>query len=402
MERHDFKQNTKTILAQRAGYLCSICKENTIGPSDTSVVSVNNTGVAAHITAASPGGARYDINLTREQREGIENGVWLCQNHAKYIDGDECMYTAIDIINIKKDHEKYIQLKQSGMLSNFGFITKVELCNLGQISNVIELKLKNYNIIWGANGIGKSLICEMIASLSNKEYLERWLKPAVYQRNVSSYFKAYYFNNKQSEFSILIDKFRKCSFKLNGISIPVLSPPIIAVYSKESYIDFKDKLGKKADKMNLIELLSKWFKISQQILHEVIIAMQSEKKLFINDIQSSDNTLNIRYSSDLNDVTRDFHSFSTGEQGIILLEITLMIAKYYSNFQYTILLIERSSFLNIDDHGVNRLLEAIRVNKFSFQFIFIQTNNLSKLVTSQFTTFNLTKLPNGAVTIKSN
>jgi hypothetical protein len=45
--------------------------------------------VAAHITAASPGGARYDEMLSPEERSGINNGVWLCQTHAKLIDDDE-------------------------------------------------------------------------------------------------------------------------------------------------------------------------------------------------------------------------------------------------------------------------------------------------------------------------
>lgn len=51
--------------------------------------AATNAGVAAHITAASPGGARYDAALTPEARADIGNGIWLCQNHARLIDNDE-------------------------------------------------------------------------------------------------------------------------------------------------------------------------------------------------------------------------------------------------------------------------------------------------------------------------
>lgn len=51
-----------------------------------------NLGVAAHITAAAPGGPRYDASLTPEQRSSIENAIWLCQNCAKLIDNDPARF----------------------------------------------------------------------------------------------------------------------------------------------------------------------------------------------------------------------------------------------------------------------------------------------------------------------
>ena len=50
-------------------------------------------GVAAHITAASERGPRYDPSLTLEQRSSIENGIWLCQKCAKAVDDDTDTYT---------------------------------------------------------------------------------------------------------------------------------------------------------------------------------------------------------------------------------------------------------------------------------------------------------------------
>jgi hypothetical protein len=50
-------------------------------------------GVAAHITAASPGGPRYDPALTPRQRSAAGNGIWLCEVCAKLIDADQAGYS---------------------------------------------------------------------------------------------------------------------------------------------------------------------------------------------------------------------------------------------------------------------------------------------------------------------
>jgi len=92
--RDDFTTSTKETLAKRVHFLCSNpdCQLATVGPH-SEVDKVVNKGVAAHITAASPGGKRYDPSLTSKQRSCIENAIWLCQNCAKLIDNDESRFT---------------------------------------------------------------------------------------------------------------------------------------------------------------------------------------------------------------------------------------------------------------------------------------------------------------------
>jgi hypothetical protein len=49
-------------------------------------------GVAAHITAASPGGPRYDPTMNDKDRGSVSNGIWLCETCAKLIDSDLAAY----------------------------------------------------------------------------------------------------------------------------------------------------------------------------------------------------------------------------------------------------------------------------------------------------------------------
>lgn len=95
-KRADFTDKIKLLLAKRVGFKCSNpqCRKATYGPADEPTKTVN-LGVAAHITAASEGGPRYNPSLDQEERSSADNGIWLCQNCAKLIDSDEKRYTVM-------------------------------------------------------------------------------------------------------------------------------------------------------------------------------------------------------------------------------------------------------------------------------------------------------------------
>lgn len=93
-ERDDFSYKTKETLARRVGMHCSNpnCAKLTSGPQKDPQKALN-IGFAAHITAASQGGVRYDPTLTKTQRKSTENGIWLCQSCGKLVDNDAERYT---------------------------------------------------------------------------------------------------------------------------------------------------------------------------------------------------------------------------------------------------------------------------------------------------------------------
>ncbi len=93
MPRDDFSRATKDALAKRVGLRCSnpACKASTSGPHIETHKSIS-LGVAAHIAAASPGGPRYNIEMTPKERASIDNAIWLCQNCAKLVDTDSANF----------------------------------------------------------------------------------------------------------------------------------------------------------------------------------------------------------------------------------------------------------------------------------------------------------------------
>jgi hypothetical protein len=105
--RDEFTSATKSKLAKRAGFLCSNphCRRPTVGAAQ-GLDGVHNIGVAAHITAASPGGPRYNASLIPEQRRDASNGIWLCRTHGDLVDGDDKNFTVEMLLGWKRDAER--------------------------------------------------------------------------------------------------------------------------------------------------------------------------------------------------------------------------------------------------------------------------------------------------------
>ena len=93
--RDDFTEKTRRELRERVGGKCSRpdCRRETTGPLLGSEGSIR-LGRAAHITAASRGGPRFDAALTRHQRRSIHNGIWLCCDHADEVDTNRHRFPA--------------------------------------------------------------------------------------------------------------------------------------------------------------------------------------------------------------------------------------------------------------------------------------------------------------------
>lgn len=124
--RDEFSPPDKETLAKRARQLCSNpdCQSSTSGPHTRPDRAIN-TGVAAHICAAAPGGKRYDSDMTPEERGRIGNAIWLCQTCAKLVDSDEQEYTVELLRRWKEEHERSLAQDLKGSRQNIKDVTEI-------------------------------------------------------------------------------------------------------------------------------------------------------------------------------------------------------------------------------------------------------------------------------------
>jgi len=110
--REEFKRGTIDALSKRAGFICSNpnCRKMTVASEESSNSGVVYMGRAAHICAAAAGGARYNKEMTMEERSGISNAIFLCSNCADIIDDNGGSDFSVDILNEwKANHESWIR-----------------------------------------------------------------------------------------------------------------------------------------------------------------------------------------------------------------------------------------------------------------------------------------------------
>src|SRR5262245_53944737 len=108
----DFSADTRELLAFRASLICNnpSCATLTVGPSDARGPLALKLGEAAHIRAARPGQARYDANMTDEQRAHPDNGIWLCASCHTMIDKNGGADFPVEtLIEWKRRHEEIIR-----------------------------------------------------------------------------------------------------------------------------------------------------------------------------------------------------------------------------------------------------------------------------------------------------
>ncbi len=93
MPRDNFKESIKAALRDRVAHRCSNpeCRVPTAAPG-SGATGVILGGDAAHITAASPKGPRYDEDLSAKERSSINNAIWLCVVCARKIDHNRDAY----------------------------------------------------------------------------------------------------------------------------------------------------------------------------------------------------------------------------------------------------------------------------------------------------------------------
>lgn len=64
-------------------------------------------GAACHICAAAPGGPRYDAAMSKDERRSVQNGIWMCNIHAKSIDTHDPKFTVQLLRDWKRLAEEY-------------------------------------------------------------------------------------------------------------------------------------------------------------------------------------------------------------------------------------------------------------------------------------------------------
>jgi hypothetical protein len=141
----DFTLKTKRLLASRVGYVCSNpdCRAPTSGPCLEANKTVN-AGDAAHITAASQNGPRFDPSLSAEQRRGYENGIWLCVLHARIVDQEDSRHS-VELLRRWKSQAEAHATEALGRPQRLSISPGPDVTRFARLAKAILAALRTYN-----------------------------------------------------------------------------------------------------------------------------------------------------------------------------------------------------------------------------------------------------------------
>ncbi len=100
------KDKDQKILWGRAAGMCSFCRTKLTfddGNNDPATV-----GAMCHIVGEKEGAARFNSNLSTEERNSYSNLILICSHHHDIIDEDETTYTIEKLHILKNDHENWV------------------------------------------------------------------------------------------------------------------------------------------------------------------------------------------------------------------------------------------------------------------------------------------------------
>jgi hypothetical protein len=174
--RDDFSMRVRRTVSARVGLLCSNpeCRAVTAGPKSDPEKAIT-IGVAAHISAAAPGGPRYNERLGRQERCGVGNAIWLCQNCARLIDTDPERFTEAVLLKWKRDAE----LEAKHQLGKKRNLVKRSM-SASWVHKKLALKRKIERDFAKARGVEVIIHCD-----EDELYPEFWGRPGI-----SNWFKA--------------------------------------------------------------------------------------------------------------------------------------------------------------------------------------------------------------------
>ncbi len=371
-KRIEFDPKVKEIIAKRAGYKCSFpdCHKTLIGPG------VNNDdticiGECAHIFSAVKTGPRTDGGLSEEELKRPENGIFLCRNHHKIVDGKSKSnkYTSDLLVRYKNRHEFLISAELGEYCYPLSWINSIEILG-GIFSEPLKINLGKVTLLTGGNGTGKSTIIEILASIFSQKIEKRWNRPEIefsalinLDNPVLSKFKSTIENNR-------------LYYEINSEIQPFVPYDFFVLYLRDVKTRSKtDDLKEIAECLGLERSFLKSMLLTTGVKHGL-----RTKEVKIKEVRTKpylDDRLEIKF-----DTHNEFHPFggySGTEQSSIILDVAISFALEISKFKSVLLLIDWGDLYSFGDATIKPYLDYLQRNDAHFQTVLASHNERSKL-----------------------
>jgi hypothetical protein len=265
-KRAEFPKRIVRTVAERAHHQCSFpgCERVTIGPG-VSVDRALTTGKAAHIFSARDGRPRGDGGLTFEQRQSIENAIWLCSGHADRIDKNNGLEFPAPMLKAYKQlHEAKVRRERDGSGAERGWLHSLVLERAPVFNTPSEIQFGKVTVLHGNNHSGKTALCDWLQGVSEPGTLISW---ADAKRPGNLLYQVTYFDPFPQKVRVRVSAHDEIEYFVNGEPVPFNPNPIRFIRLKDLTLHrFTDELPTMTD----LEFLTKTFSLNTALVRNTL------------------------------------------------------------------------------------------------------------------------------------
>jgi ABC-type cobalamin/Fe3+-siderophores transport system ATPase subunit len=359
--RVEFSDRVRLVVAQRCAYRCSfpMCDAVTIGP-DVDPSRSTCTGEAAHIYSASERGPRGQGGLTDEELGSTQNAIWLCADHAAYVDkhrGER--FPASDLVSFKGLREAQVAREQAQIQSSIGWFHSLWIHSSPVFKPDSTLTFGKVTIVAGDNGSGKSAIGEWLSGFNDPTELVRWSKSVRHPLD----FETTYFSPIEQRVRIKVLLSGQIQYFLDDREVPFLPIRPKVVRLPQYYIGDRRITDELA-------LISEVLEIHPSTTQALISFVNSNCEGWFRDLmieQSIGRTI-VSAQHEHEKRRHSFMEMSNSQRAKTLIELCVAAARFSASYTATVLLID-GGIMSLDGDNFRRCMNYLMSPNNHFQSI---------------------------------
>ena len=372
--RAEFPAAVKVTSAKRAAYRCGFpdCDRATTGPGASGGQSVT-TGIAAHIYSATDDGPRGPGGFSFNERQGIDNAIWLCAEHASRIDKNNGVeFSASTLQAYKRMHEEKIRRERDGIGAKTGWIHSISLDQAPIFRTPAEIEFGKVTVLHGDNDSGKTALCDWLQGMSDPGTLCDWADP---KRPGSLSFEVIYLDPLKQKLRVRVQSRDEVEYFVNGEPAPFDPNPIRFVRLRDLRLSrFSDRLPPMTD----LEFLSRTLSVNPALVRNMMPLVGTQRTSTVAGLR-----LDYRQDGSIR-VWTDVHGTSPGlslqdqlsntERCRVLIEIAAVFARHSAKRVPTVLLLDWAA-KSFDNRWMSRVVEFLSTEEIPFQTIIERVTN---------------------------